>query len=178
MILTGQEIHREVTNGKIHIFPFVKENINPNSYNYRLDDTILEVCSNEINAKERVKYREIKLTEEGYCLQPNKLYLGNTYEEIGSDYYVTQLIGRSSVGRLGLFLQITASLGHMGSKHKWTLELTCVQPVIVYPFMKIGQVSFWTMQGEKLEGYEGKYQKFNKPHISEFYNELANVRKG
>ncbi len=174
MILTGNEIIKEVENNRICISPFLRENVNPNSYNYRLDDTILEFAPELIDAKKAPRYKKIKLTSEGYCLKPGNLYLGNTVEIIGSDNYVTQLIGRSSVGRLGLFLQITASLGHVGSKHKWTLELTCVQPIIVYPYMKIGQVSFWTMQGTKGVPYEGKYQGYNEPHISEFYHELEN----
>jgi dCTP deaminase len=106
-------------------------------------------------------------------LQPKKLYLGSTVEEIGSDHFVTQLIGRSSVGRLGLFLQITASLGHVGSKHCWTLELKVVQPLRIYPNMKIGQVSFWKMDGVDMIDYNGKYQKYSLPHISEFYKEIV-----
>ncbi|SET64624.1 dCTP deaminase [[Clostridium] polysaccharolyticum] len=176
MILTGNEIIREVENRRICISPFLKENVNPNSYNYRLDEAILEFEPDLIDAKRKPKYKKIKLTEKGYCLQPGKLYLGNTVEKIGSDNYVTQLIGRSSVGRLGLFLQITASLGHVGSKHKWTLELTCIQPIIVYPYMKIGQVSFWSMQGSKEIAYIGKYQGYNEPHISEFYHELDKTK--
>ena len=83
-----------------------------------------------------------------------------------------QLIGRSSVGRLGLFLQITAPLGHIGTCHNWTLELKVVQPLIVYPKMKIGQVSFWYVTGDNKTNYEGKYWKYSGPHISEIYNEL------
>ena len=108
----------------------------------------------------------------GYVLKPHKLYLGNTIETIGSDKYVTQLIGRSSIGRLGLFLQVTAPLGHVGSRHKWTLELKCVQPLRVYPGMKIGQVTFWVMDGDKTMTYNhGKYNSFDKAHISMFYKE-------
>jgi hypothetical protein len=44
-------------------------------------------------------------------------------EELGSRKYAMSLIGRSSIGRLGLFLQVSANLGHTGSSHCWTLEL-------------------------------------------------------
>ncbi|OJH35768.1 dCTP deaminase domain-containing protein [Cystobacter ferrugineus] len=50
---------------------------------------------------------------EGFLLQPGRVYLGSTQEVIGTDTYVPSLIGRSSLGRLGLFLQITADLGHL-----------------------------------------------------------------
>lgn len=38
MILSGKKIKEEVENKKIIIYPFNNENINPNSYNYTLDD--------------------------------------------------------------------------------------------------------------------------------------------
>ncbi|WP_375354040.1 dCTP deaminase [Paenibacillus enshidis] len=173
LILTGPEIERQVLNNRIHIRPFIKEHINPNSYNYRLGPKLLEITDDVIDPARKVSYNEISLNADGYVLMPKRLYLGSTVEEIGSDHYVTQLIGRSSVGRLGLFLQITASLGHIGSKHCWTLELKCVQPVKVYPDMKIGQVSFWNIEGENSESYLGKYQNFNSPHVSEFFNEMV-----
>lgn len=172
MILTGNEIYKLVQQNRIHIKPFLKENINPNSYNYRLGEELLEIIDNELDAKKPCHYKKIKLKEEGYTLMPGKLYLGSTVEEIGSEEFVTQLIGRSSIGRLGLFLQITASLGHLGAKHCWTLELHTVQPLKVYPNMKIGQVSFWEVEGEKNIIYEGGYEQFSRPHISEFFNKI------
>ena len=36
MILTGQQIIKEVRSGGIVISPFSEEQVNPNSYNYRL----------------------------------------------------------------------------------------------------------------------------------------------
>jgi len=173
MILTGSKIKKEVSTGKIHIKPFVNGNTNPNSYNYRLGRYLYESTeTNFLDAKKPMCFKKIKLTDRGYTLQPGKFYLGHTHEEIGSDKYLTILIGRSSVGRLGLFLQITADLGHIQSKHCWTLELHPVQPLIVYPLMKIGQVSFWDVDGKNKLDYVGKYQKYSMPHISEFYKEL------
>lgn len=173
MILTGSEIKKKVLNGEIHIRSFILENINPNSYNYRLGYDLYELDKSKlIDAKRPVSFKKIKLTNRGYTLKPGRLYLSHTYEEIGSDKYLTILIGRSSVGRLGLFLQITSDIGHIGSKHCWTLELYVVQPLVVYPLMKIGQVSFWTVKGKNELNYVGKYQKYSTPHISEIYKEL------
>jgi dCTP deaminase len=172
MILTGKEIKKNVENRKIHIYPFVEENVNPNSYNYRLGYDLLEINDFSIDAKKPSNKRKIDLSEEGYVLQPQRLYLASTYEEIGSDHYVTSLIGRSSIGRLGLFLQITADLGHLGAKHRWTLELKCVQPLKVYPGMKIGQVSFWSIKGDKESMYKGKYDQYSCAHLSEIYKEF------
>lgn len=172
MILTNLEIVKQVKKKNINIYPFCQELLNPNSYNYRLDYEILEFdCL--LDAKKENKPKKIKLTNDGYILQPNKLYLANTFEKIGSSKYVTQLIGRSSVGRLGLFLQITAPLGHVGTNHNWTLELKVVQPLKVYPLMKIGQVTFWKIKGKKKQTYEyGEYKKYKKAQTSKFYKEL------
>lgn len=172
MILTSCEIQRQVHKKNINIVPFDTQMLNPNSYNYRLDYTLLEIdCS--IDAKQPCTYKTIHLSEDGYVLQPNKLYLANTYEKIGSKKFVTQLIGRSSIGRLGLFLQITAPLGHVGTNHKWTLELKAVQPLRVYPLMKIGQVTFWKIKGKKATNYScGEYKQYQLPQISKFFKEL------
>lgn len=163
MILSGKEITRRVDTGDITIDPFDPDCINPNSYNYKLGDIYRivpnEFCSNEL-FHQAGDIRTI--TKEGLLLMPGNVYLASTYESIGSNKFVTSLIGRSSVGRLGLFLQISADLGNLGPAHKWTLELTCVQPIIVYPRMKIGQVSFWVPSGDILE-YTGPYTEYDTP---------------
>lgn len=170
MILSGKKIKEEIQNGNINIEPFDEKLLNPNSYNYRLGNELFEIIDDVIDPTKKTNYKIIKLTDEGYTLKPHKLYLASTLEKIGSRQYVTQLIGRSSVGRLGLFLQITAPLGHVGCNHCWTLELKSVQPLKVYPKMKIGQVTFWVLDGEKTYTYEtGKYNNYTRPHISMFY---------
>ncbi len=172
MILTNLEITKQVRKKQINILPFDENLLNPNSYNYRLDYELLEFDDN-LDAKIQSKPKKIVMTDEGYTLLPNKLYLANTYEQIGSKKYVTQLIGRSSIGRLGLFLQVTAPLGHVGTNHKWTLELKVVQPLRVYPLMRIGQVTFWKIKGRKKQTYsQGEYKNFQSAHISKFYKEL------
>jgi dCTP deaminase len=152
MILTGTKIESEVASGRIQISPFDKKLVNPNSYNYRLGNELL-VMPDLIDTHSQPTTEKILIPEEGYTLQPGIIYLGFTYEKIGSTTYVPSLIGRSSLGRLGLFLQITADLGHLGTYHSWTLEMTVVQPLRVYPLMRIGQVSFWKTDGlELIEG--------------------------
>jgi len=172
MILSGLKIKEEVLNNNINIYPFEESLLNPNSYNYRLGYELLEIEDEIIDLKKETKYKKIELNEEGYLLKPHKLYLASTLESIGSSCYVTQLIGRSSIGRLGLFLQVTAPLGHVGCNHHWTLELKAVQPLRVYPKMKIGQVTFWKIYGDISRTYKnGKYNNYSKPHISMFYKE-------
>ncbi|MDR2723953.1 MAG: hypothetical protein LBB25_01955 [Holosporaceae bacterium] len=146
--------------------------LNPNSYDYRIDYKLLELVDLPVDPKKQTSYNEINFTKEGYILSPNKTYLANTYEEIGSDVFVPSLIGKTSLGRLGLFLQITADLGNLGAKHKWTLELKAVQPIKIYPMMRIGQVVFWSTSGEIDMRYKGKYDKFSIAKSSEIYKEF------
>lgn len=176
MILTGSEITKEVKKGNIEILPFDEDLVNPNSYNYRLGPTIYEIVSDPIDSKKPAEMIEHKITKRGFVFKPGKLYLGHTHESIGSDVYVTSLIGRSSIGRLGMFLQITADLGHIGAKHCWTLEIEVVQPLKVYPLMRIGQVSFWKPSGNKDIKYNGKYARHSNPHKSEIFLELQNTQ--
>jgi dCTP deaminase len=172
MILTFYEILKNIKNGNIHITPFDEALLNPNSYDYRIDYKLLEIADLPVDPKKKTSYHEIDFTDEGYILSPNKTYLANTFEEIGSDVFVPSLIGKTSLGRLGLFLQITADLGNLGAKHKWTLELKAVQPLKIYPMMRIGQISFWKTFGDNSMQYVGKYDKFSIAKSSEIYKEF------
>jgi len=135
MILSGQAIIEEVLNGNISITPFDEAQVSPNSYNYRLDNHISYFDSQLNILIEKV------IPSEGLKLVPQQLYLANSLESIKSAKYFTILIGRSSVGRLGLFVQVSSDYNELTCSH--TLELRCVQPIIVYPYMAVGQVSFW-----------------------------------
>jgi dCTP deaminase len=157
MILTGPAIKSAVKRGDVSLDPFDEANINPNSYNYHLAGSLLVLGDGG------TPLRTVSLSERGYVLKPGKVYLGATLEQIGSDRYVTLLLGRSSVGRLGIFLNVTADLGHLGSRSHWTLELTVVQPVRIYPRMKIGQVSFWLTDDSSSHRYDGRYHRDTQP---------------
>jgi len=157
MILTGPAIKTAVKKGRVMLEPFDESDLNPNSYNYHLADALL------VAGQKGKRLKKITLPAKGYVLQPGQIYLGTTHERIGSDYFVTLLLGRSSVGRLGIFLNVTADLGHLGSCSHWTLELTVVQPVRIYPRMKIGQVSFWVTDDSSRHRYTGRYHQDSTP---------------
>jgi dCTP deaminase len=155
MILTGSRILQAWQAGDVFIDPFVASSLNPNSYNYHLGDSLLEVRG--AAADDTPPVSAVGTTAGGgFLLRPRRLYLAATHEIIGSRRYVTTLLGRSSMGRLGLFLNVTADLGHAGSSSRWTLELTVVQPLVVYPRMPIGQVAFWVQSGPPA-AYGGRY---------------------
>jgi dCTP deaminase len=168
MILTGHEIHKQVKAGRIVIEDFTLEQLNPNSYNYRLGEYILELPDLVLDTREPPKTCKRRIPSQGLVLYPGKLYLGVTMEKIGSSFYVPSLFGRSTMGRLGLWLQVTADLGNLGSLLHWTLELKSVQPLRVYAGMQIGQVAFHLPWGECENFYAGRYQSHLQATASRF----------
>lgn len=173
MILTGEEIKKQVLLKRIHISPFNVGQLNPNSYNFLLGNKLKIFDEEVIDPKLDNKFKEIIIPKEGYVLQPNKLYLGHTIEEMGSDYYVPTMQARSSVGRLGLFIYLNSGLGDIGFKRQWTLELQAIQPLRVYPEMKVGQMLFWKPKGN-IKLYEGKYKDSKGPEESQIWRDFSN----
>lgn len=176
MILTGREIARQAKLGNITVEPFNEENVNSNSYNYRIGDSYSIVDESQSVGNDYNDIEIYAIPKSGLLLQPNTVYLSHTYETIGSNKFVPILIGRSSLGRMGLFLELSADLGNLGPAHKWTLELTCVQPIIIYPYMKIGQVCFWVPKGAITE-YKGQYTNYNIPKHNIYNNKLLEEEK-
>ncbi|MFF3137687.1 dCTP deaminase [Streptomyces mirabilis] len=162
MILTGSAIPEAVTSGEITFDPFDADMINPNSVNYRLGPQLKVQTGRVADPRRPAELETIDLLDDGYVLQPGITYLGATIERIGSHRYVPSLIGRSSLGRLGCFLQVSADLGQLGSVHQWTLEIVVVQPLRVYPGMRAGQVSFWEPSGTAMP-YLGTYGHLSVP---------------
>ena len=171
MILSGKKIDEEVKNGKIIIEPYSECNINPNSYNYTLGNYVKVYKNIELDSKKQEETEIIEIPDEGLVIEPNKIYLGYTEEIIGSDYYVPVITGRSSTGRLGLFVQITSDLVDIGFKGRLTLQLHSTQPVRIYKGMKIGQIMFWRIYGD-VELYKGKYQNSLGPRESEVWRDF------
>jgi dCTP deaminase len=171
MILTGTEIEKEVKALKITITPFNLKKLNPNSYNFSLGDQLLVYQNEVLDCQKENPTQIIKIPDEGIWLEPHKLYLGHTLETMGSNHYVPIIRGRSSTGRLGLFINITADLIDIGSINQWTLQLHAVQPLKIYKGMEIGQVTFWKTQGT-IELYKGKYQGSLGPRASELFKDF------
>lgn len=174
MILTGSKIQEKVYAKEIIIDPFTPDQINPNSYDFRLGSTLLVYKEDLLDPKKENETETIHIPEEGYELLPHRLYLGHTKEVMGSNFYVPIIRGRSSIGRLGLFIHITADLIDIGSINQWTLQMHCVQPVIIYPGMLIGQVTFWRVEGAIIP-YNGKYQGSRGPMASQIHLDMQEL---
>ena len=163
MILTGPEIEQQWQEGKLTIDPFIPANIGPNSYDVTLGP-VLKVCFKEPldTRKPPIEYTHFVIPEAGFRLEPGYLYLAATEETIGSDWFLPDISGKSTLGRFGLNVHHTAGWGDVGFHGTFTLELSCVQPVIIYSGMKIAQVRFSEVKGQIVR-YKGHYQNQKGP---------------
>ncbi|MEZ6066808.1 MAG: hypothetical protein R3B90_14135 [Planctomycetaceae bacterium] len=84
--------------------------------------------------------------------------------------------GRSSVGRLGLFVHVTAGFGDVGFSGYWTLEMFAVQPIRVYPGVEIAQIFYHTVEGDITEYASEKYQHNRDIQPSLLYREFEDQR--
>lgn len=175
MILSGLEIEKHI--GKeIIIEPFNKQQLNPNSYNLRLHNELLVYKESTLNMKRKHKTEKIIIPETGLTLKPNKLYLARTVEFTSTDKFVPMLEGRSSIGRLGLFIHITAGFGDVGFTGYWTLEMFCVHPVVIYPNIEICQIYYYNILGDYVKYKSNKYQNNEGIQPSLLYKELVDKK--
>ena len=142
----------------LFIEPFEKNQLNPNSYNLKLHNELLIYTDDVLDMKKENKFEKIVIPEEGLVLAPNRLYLGRTVEYTRTLNAVPMLEGRSSIGRLGLFVHVTAGFGDVGFSGYWTLEIFCIQPIRIYPHIEICQLYFHTIEGDYDPYSSGKYQ--------------------
>ena len=157
MILSGRMI-KENLGTNIIIDPFNEAAVNPNSYNLTLHNELLVYESEVLDMREPNSTKTLIIPESGLLLSPGVLYLGRTREYTATENYVPMLEGRSSVGRLGLFIHVCAGFGDVGFKGFWTLEIHCVQPIRVYADIAICQIYYHAIEGEYLAYSSGKYQ--------------------
>jgi dCTP deaminase len=170
MILSGLEIKNKL--GKeISIDPFDESCINPNSYNLKLYNELFIYNDEILDVRKNNSTKKIIIPESGILLKPGILYLGRTVEYTKTDRYVPVLEGRSSIGRLGLSVHITAGFGDVGFNGYWTLGLSCIHPIIIYPFIKICQICYHSIEGEYCKYISDKYQNNRGIQASMLYKE-------
>ncbi len=177
MILSGNEIKQQL-GGNIVIEPFDDANLNPNSYNLSLHDELLVYEEVVLDMRKSNRVTRLHIPAEGLVLTPNQLYLGRTIERTETHNLVPMIEGRSSIGRLGLFVHVTAGFGDVGFCGFWTLEMFAVQPVKIYPGVSICQLFFHQIAGEITEYTSDKYQHNHDIQPSMLFRELSTDPEG
>ena len=146
MILSDKEILGAIERGEIVIEPFQASCLGTNSYDVHLGKYLATYVDRVLDARKHNKIEVFEIPEEGFVLEPNTLYLGVTEEYTETHATVPFLEGKSSVGRLGIDIHATAGKGDVGFCNTWTLEISCTQPVRVYPGMPIGQLIYFQVE--------------------------------
>lgn len=175
-VLSGPEIAR-LFNSRgsggvplLDIDPWNDKRLGPNSYDVALGDTLrcyrrgLAMRGGLSTRKENIA-DAIPIPSTGIRLEPGRLYLGHTVEAVHCEGLVPYIDGRSSMGRLGLSVHVTAGRGDDGFCGQFTLEITVVEPLTVFAGDLVGQLTFHTLVGER-QPYRGRYQGQQGPTAS------------
>lgn len=161
MILSDKTIKRMLKERTLIIDPIKEEQIQPASVDIRLGDTfsIVEDSSDGIiTLQNEIKYKTIKTHK--YLLLPGQFVLATTLEYFSLPNNLTAFVeGRSSLGRLGLFIQ-NAGWVDPGFEGEITLELFNANrcAIELQSGRRVGQLVFAQMDDTAINPYRGKYQ--------------------
>ncbi len=174
MILSDSAIAGAIQRKDIVIEPFDMECLGSNSYDVHLGPVLTCYNKTQLDSKKDNETINFTIPESGLLLVPGRIYLGVTKEYTESHKHVPFLDGKSSIGRLGIFIHATAGRGDVGFCNRWTLELIVTQPVTVYAGMKIGQLFFYETKGKVMTPYnkkkDAKYTKVSsEPQSSQMH---------
>lgn len=178
MILTDGEILDYIDQGTLVIDPIEAIQIQPASVDIRLGDTfsvIDETGDNVIRLNEKINYKTIK--QDKYILLPGQFVLATTKETVRLPNNLTAFVeGRSSLGRLGLFIQ-NAGWVDPGFEGEITLELynASRHAIELCHGCRIGQLVFAKSEKDSINPYRGKYQGQRGATGSRIYKDFAEV---
>jgi len=176
MILTGPAIREQVELGNIEIDPYVPEHVNQASVDLTLGDTIAKYrqpSQHEMVAALRSAWEHgmefpsqwvldsrkenpvdyLHIPTPGFVLFPGELYLMHTVERVRTDKYAIMIDGKSSLGRLGVLVHLTAGYVDPSFDGQYTLEVVTFVPVRLYAGMRVCQIRFHALEGA-LESYQ------------------------
>ena len=156
MILSDQQILAEIERGTIVIEPYERSCLGTNSYDVHLGRYLATYRDAVLDARKHNKIDVFEIPDEGFVLQPGTLYLGVTEEYTETHAHVPFLEGKSSVGRLGIDIHATAGKGDIGFCNTWTLEISVSMPVRIYHGMPVGQLIYFTVEGNVENLYNRK----------------------
>lgn len=161
MILSDNTIFTMLENKTLTISPLEPEQVQPASVDIRLGNTFSTVedsPSGIITLESEAAYKTI--TADTYILLPNQFILATTMEYFELPDNLTAFVeGRSSLGRLGLFIQ-NAGWVDPGFKGEITLELYNANrfAIELKAGRRVGQLVFAQLDDIARNPYRGKYQ--------------------
>lgn len=175
MFLSDVDIEKAVKQGDITLKPFDKKRVQPASYDILLGNKF--VLNDEYTAaiidpvkKIYAKTREVTIPDGGeFILRPGISVLGTSKDFFGTDNYLIQLGGKSSLARIGLMIHNTAGIINPGHFLHVTFEITNQNniPIVLRPGMAIAQITFSTISSPPRQSYKetGRFAEDNWKHF-------------
>ncbi len=192
MYLSDSDIKKAVLKGEIKIDNFDESRLQPASYDILLGNKFVVNDSHQtgfIDPEKKIfaKTHEIQIADGGeFILHPGISVLGSSWDFFGSDKYLVQLGGKSSLARIGLMVHNTAGLINPGHYLNITLELCNLNnvPIILRPKMHIGQLTFSQMTQPPKKSYKeigrfagNNWNNFAHPKALEFKTKKSITKK-
>lgn len=171
MFLSDKDILAEVKAGNITLEPFDAKRLQPATYDIRLGNTFIINDAHSTKAIDPVKgifpnTQTVEVEDGGeFVLHPGVSILGYSKERFGSDNYLIEVNGKSSLARIGLIVHNSASIVNPGHFLNIALELCNLNnvPIVLRPGMEIAQLTFSTLSSGTKRNYQqtGRYHKNN-----------------
>ncbi|MCM1540709.1 MAG: dCTP deaminase [Blautia sp.] len=161
MILSDKTLLKMLENKILTISPLEREQIQPASVDIRLGNTfsvIEDSPTGIITLDKEISYKTI--STDTYILLPGQFILATTMEYFELPDDLTAFVeGRSSLGRMGLFIQ-NAGWVDPGFQGEITLELFNANRCAIELKVgrRVGQLVFARLDDTALHPYNGKYQ--------------------
>ncbi|ADP77034.1 dCTP deaminase [Methanothermus fervidus DSM 2088] len=183
-ILSDRDIEKYLKKGIISIEPLEdpKNQIQPASVDLRVGHKfksfkiIRKPYIDPKKGRDLESYMDTFHLEDGeaFIIHPGEFALASTYETIKlPKHLVGRVEGRSSIGRLGVTVHVTAGYIDPGFHGKITLEISNIgkMPIAIYPKQRICQIVFETMTSPAKRPYghperDSKYMGQNGPESS------------
>lgn len=171
MFLVDKDIKAEIAAGAITLEPFTEDQLQPATYDIRLGNTFIVNDAHSTQAIDPVrgifpKTQTIEVADgEEFVLHPGVSILGYSKERFGSDKYLIEVNGKSSLARIGLIVHNSASIVNPGHILNIALELCNLNnvPIVLRPGMAIAQLTFSTLSSHSERDYKqtGRYNDDN-----------------
>lgn len=177
--------HRLMIMGPHFVEPFDPSMVQPASIDLRLGcefrvfDAHEQVCIDLEHAADASSKLVVADREGGFVLHPGEFVLGVTEESVTlPDNIMARLEGKSSIGRLGVMIHVTAGFVDPGWSGRLTLEIYNVRkiPIILRPGLPFCQISFSYMASAVANPYNGRYQGAGGVEASKYGRDLEDVR--
>jgi dCTP deaminase len=175
MFLSDKDIKKALQKGEITLEPFSEAQLQPVSYDIRLGNKFIDNDESSTHFVDPVrkiyaKTREREVPDgEEFVLHPGISVLGISKEYFGSDHYLVQIGGKSSLARIGLMVHNTAGIINPGHFLNVTFEMTNQSnvPIILRPGMEIAQITFSMISSPPERNYKtvGRFAKDNWNHF-------------